>query len=477
MKSRIGMIVLSVVLLLSSVILLPPCAEASLNKEGWLWPIPEHKHMSRGFYDGHSAIDLDASKGTPVRATKDGYVIRIYYGCKKDYSSGGYGSCSSSTCSPMVYENLEANNSSSYTATSGSFYSFTSDGKTYKRCNGGYGNGLLIYHSEGSVSSYAHLSSIDESLLTKIKTGKAKVKQGDIIGYVGATGNAFGAHLHFQIGTSYGNWVNNNPNSASLGIKSNNTSGLSVSNGYCYNTNGIAYVFNYAYELIVTAKTGGKIQTELSAKYRPGTKITVTAVPNEGYAFTSWTSNQVTTFSDKHSATMTFTMPAKKTWINGWFCVCNTQSTDVVECTVKSGVHDNNSDKPVSRHIPVSEGQVVNSYEPGDVLISIGTVTNSGDVVYYKLTDGSYIWSELVTPNTIYTKTLKLPSSLTAIGDEAFMGSLCEAIIIPDGCTAIGSKAFANCKNLVYVRVPNSVKSIAADAFAGCGDVIIDRMG
>ena len=43
--------------------------------------------------------------------------------------------------------------------------------------------------------------------------------------------------------------------------------------------------------------------------------------------------------------------------------------------------------------------------------------------------------------------------------------------------TTIGSKAFANCRNLIYVRIPSSVTTIASDAFSGCPNVIIDRVG
>ena len=67
------------------------------------------------------------------------------------------------------------------------------------------------------------------------------------------------------------------------------------------------------------------------------------------------------------------------------------------------------------------------------------------------------------------------PASLTAIEDEAFEGTPFQAIIIPDTVTTIGSRAFANCRNLVYVYIPASVTSIAADAFADCPNAIIER--
>lgn len=71
---------------------------------------------------------------------------------------------------------------------------------------------------------------------------------------------------------------------------------------------------------------------------------------------------------------------------------------------------------------------------------------------------------------------LRLPTSLNTIEEEAFMGLACEAIIIPDGCTSIGAKAFANCKKLVYLQIPASVKSIAEDAIEGCDSIRIGTM-
>lgn len=58
-----------------------------------------------------------------------------------------------------------------------------------------------------------------------------------------------------------------------------------------------------------------------------------------------------------------------------------------------------------------------------------------------------------------------LPADLEQIEAEAFMGSGAAYVVIPDGVTAIGEKAFANCGNLVYVRIPGSATEIAPDAF------------
>jgi murein DD-endopeptidase MepM/ murein hydrolase activator NlpD len=59
---------------------------------------------------------------------------------------------------------------------------------------GGYGNQTIIRHANGYVSSYNHQSAIAKG----IKPG-AKVKQGQVIGYVGSTGLSTGAHLHYEL--------------------------------------------------------------------------------------------------------------------------------------------------------------------------------------------------------------------------------------------------------------------------------------
>ena len=71
---------------------------------------------------------------------------------------------------------------------------------------------------------------------------------------------------------------------------------------------------------------------------------------------------------------------------------------------------------------------------------------------------------------------MKLPAGLIEIEEEAFVGLACEAVIIPEGCVSIGSRAFAECERLIYVRIPASVETVAEDAFEGCPDAMVDRV-
>lgn len=58
--------------------------------------------------------------------------------------------------------------------------------------NGGYGNYVVITHSNGSQTLYSHMRS------TVAFPGQS-VSSGQLLGYVGATGRATGPHLHFEV--------------------------------------------------------------------------------------------------------------------------------------------------------------------------------------------------------------------------------------------------------------------------------------
>jgi len=62
-----------------------------------------------------------------------------------------------------------------------------------KWCGGG-GNCIKIKHNSTYQTIYAHMKSFAKG----IRVGK-KVKQGEIIGYVGSTGISTGPHLHYEV--------------------------------------------------------------------------------------------------------------------------------------------------------------------------------------------------------------------------------------------------------------------------------------
>lgn len=82
-----------------------------------------------------------------------------------------------------------------YAAPSGTPVSVVGDGiVSFRGDKGQYGNLVVVRHSNGWKTYYGHLSRIGKG----IKTGR-NVEQGQIIGYVGATGLATGPHLHYEI--------------------------------------------------------------------------------------------------------------------------------------------------------------------------------------------------------------------------------------------------------------------------------------
>ena len=60
--------------------------------------------------------------------------------------------------------------------------------------NGGYGKYIRIRHNNGYKTAYAHLSNYKKGISKGVR-----VNQGDVIGYVGSTGNSTGPHLHYEI--------------------------------------------------------------------------------------------------------------------------------------------------------------------------------------------------------------------------------------------------------------------------------------
>lgn len=64
----------------------------------------------------------------------------------------------------------------------------------FRGVKGGYGNVIIIEHGSGYSTLYAHMRGFARGL----RTG-SRVKQGQVIGYVGMSGLATGPHLHYEV--------------------------------------------------------------------------------------------------------------------------------------------------------------------------------------------------------------------------------------------------------------------------------------
>jgi len=59
---------------------------------------------------------------------------------------------------------------------------------------GGYGKYVRVRHANGYKTAYAHMSRYGPG----VKSGR-RIRQGDIVGYVGSTGASTGPHLHYEV--------------------------------------------------------------------------------------------------------------------------------------------------------------------------------------------------------------------------------------------------------------------------------------
>ena len=94
-----------------------------------------------------------------------------------------------------ILQTWRAHRGVDYAADAGTPIMATGDGViTLRGRAGGLGNAVAVRHTNGFLTRYGHMS--------RFAAGQAvgtRVRQGDIIGYVGATGLATGPHLHYEM--------------------------------------------------------------------------------------------------------------------------------------------------------------------------------------------------------------------------------------------------------------------------------------
>lgn len=93
-----------------------------------------------------------------------------------------------------ILSTIRAHKGVDYAAKTGTPVKATADGQIiFLDKKNGYGNTIIIQHSGNRSTLYAHM----QKFAPKMRTG-FKVRQGQIIGYVGQTGWATGPHLHYE---------------------------------------------------------------------------------------------------------------------------------------------------------------------------------------------------------------------------------------------------------------------------------------
>lgn len=93
-----------------------------------------------------------------------------------------------------ILNTIRAHKGTDYAAPRGTQVVATADGRiTFAATDGSFGKLVVIQHGDRFVTKYAHLNAFAKG----IKAG-VRVKQNEIIGYVGSTGSATGPHLHYE---------------------------------------------------------------------------------------------------------------------------------------------------------------------------------------------------------------------------------------------------------------------------------------
>jgi murein DD-endopeptidase MepM/ murein hydrolase activator NlpD len=107
-----------------------------------------------------------------------------------------------------VLNTIRAHRGVDYVAPTGTQIRAAGDGKvTFRGIQGGYGNVIIVQHGGNITTLYGHMSKFADA-----RVG-SRVRQGDVIGYVGKSGLATGPHLHYEYRV---NGVHRNPRTVSL---------------------------------------------------------------------------------------------------------------------------------------------------------------------------------------------------------------------------------------------------------------------
>jgi murein DD-endopeptidase MepM/ murein hydrolase activator NlpD len=93
-----------------------------------------------------------------------------------------------------ILNTIRAHKGTDYSAPKGTPVVAVADGRvSFASTNGSFGNLIVLQHGDRFETKYAHLNGFAKGV-----SQGTRVKQGQVIGYVGATGSATGPHLHYE---------------------------------------------------------------------------------------------------------------------------------------------------------------------------------------------------------------------------------------------------------------------------------------
>jgi len=108
-----------------------------------------------------------------------------------------------------VLNTIRAHRGVDYAAPKGTPINAAGDGKViFRGRKGGYGSAVILQHGGNITTLYAHMSNF-----ARAAPLGSRVRQGDVIGFVGSTGLATAAHLHYEYRL---NGVHRNPRTVAL---------------------------------------------------------------------------------------------------------------------------------------------------------------------------------------------------------------------------------------------------------------------
>ncbi len=156
----------------------------------------------------YQAVRYTDSEGNTAYYTPDGKSLKrgfLRYPVEFSRISSRF---SNGRMHPILHK-VRAHKGVDFAAPTGTPIRASADGKiSFQGWKGGYGKVVILQHDGAYSTVYGHMSRFQNGL-----SQGSRVKQGQVIGYVGATGYATGPHLHYEFRI---NGVHHDPLSAKL---------------------------------------------------------------------------------------------------------------------------------------------------------------------------------------------------------------------------------------------------------------------